>query len=143
MLLSPSHQYPKGSPLVMWIIWFGIFQGLFILHFFAAPKPVPAEEAVAFSLSVVSLCALCGAGFGMALRWLVIPRIPSMIAQLPVMVIGLALCEGSGIIGMFALPSTHNDERMLLFSVAVATVLLSAPIYTLTRKTESSPFHVS
>lgn len=134
---NPPHK------IVFWIIWFAILQGLFIIHFFAAPKPVPAEEAVAFSLSMISLIALAAAGIGMVLRWVIIPRIPSMTAKLPVMVFGLALCEGCGIIGMFALPGAHNDERMLLFSVAVATVILSAPIYTLSRKTESSPFHVS
>jgi len=127
----------------MWIIWFAILQGLFILHFFAAPKPVPAEEAVAFSLSMISIVALAAAGIGMVLRWVVIPRITSKLAQLQAMIIGLALCEGSGIIGMFVLPGAHNDERMLLFVVAVATVILSAPIYTIRRKTEVSPFHVS
>lgn len=138
-----SPQNPHGSPLVMWIIWFAIFQGLFILRFFAAPKPVPADEAVAFSLSMVSIIALAAAGLGILTRWVIIPRLSSMVMQLQAMIIGLALCEGSGIIGMFVLPSSHNDERLLLFSVAVTTVILSAPIYTIRRKTGSSPFHVS
>lgn len=127
----------------MWVIWFAIAQGLFILRFFAAPKPVPAEEAVAFSLSTISLIALCGAGIGMVVRWVIIPRIPSITGKFPAMIIGLALCEGCGILGMFALPSAHNDERALLFWVAVVTVILSAPIYTFRGKSEPSPFHGS
>ena len=143
MTYHPSQHNPQASPLVMWIIWFAIFQGLFILRFFAAPKPVPAEEAVAFSLSMISIVALAAAGLGMVTRWVIIPRLSSMVMQLQAMIIGLALSEGGGIIGMFMLPSSHNDERMLLFSVAAATVILSAPIYTIRRKTERSPFHVS
>lgn len=132
----------NASPLVMWIIWFAIVQGIFILYFFAAPKPAADAETVVFALSPISLIALGAAGAGMVLRWVVIPRLGSILTQFPIMIVGLALCEACGILGMFAVPSNHTDERLLLVGVALATLILSAPVYTLRRKA-ASPFHAS
>ena len=133
---------PKQVKIVMWVIWFAILQGLFIIRIFAAPKAVAPEEALPLELTSMAWVGLAAATAGMIVRWVIIPRITELQSKLSAMVIGLAFSDGCGMLGMFAIPSTHVDERSLLFAISVACVILSAPVYLLT-KPEKSPFRES
>ena len=108
--------------LVFWIIWFAIFNGLFILLFFAAggiPKGNNEGEA--------PLGIICGAAAltvaSVAIRFLLIPRIKDPVKLLPAMIVGLALAEGIGIIGMFAVGKELPETRIALFITSVSVRL--------------------
>lgn len=141
---------PKQAKIVMWVIWFAILQGLFIIRIFAAPKAAAPEEALPLELTAIAYVGITAAAISMIIRWLVIPKftdfqsasLTKLQSILPLMIIGLAMAEGCGILSMFVIPSTHVDERNLLFAISVACVILSAPVYLLA-KPEKSPFRES
>jgi len=131
---------PAQAALTMWVIWFAIVTGLFIIRVFAAPALMQEDSGQPLELGLISAIALTSAAGGMIVRWLVIPRIQSLEARLQAMVVGLALCEGCGILGMFV--AGGGEEARLLFSVSAACLIVSAPIYTRAAR-KPSPFHQS
>lgn len=129
MNTSPSQPTPAQAIIVPWVIWASILMGLFILQSFAAPKAPQLDEPVTQVFSIFSAIGVGLATLGMAIRWLVIPRLKSMQQAMPAILIGLAFCEVPGILGMFVVPAAQTSERVLLLSISIACVLLSAPVY--------------
>ena len=127
-MVGMSIPSPNSQRIVMWVIWFAILQGLFVIRLFAAPKFTPEQEAMPLVISPIAWIALGSACISMIVRWLIIPRITEMQPRLTAMIVGLALAEGGGILGMFA--CYNAQESTLLFTVSAACVFLSAPIYT-------------
>lgn len=116
------------TPIVFWIIWFAIFNGLFILQFVVAggfPSGSNAGEVPVWSVAVPAGLLVVA----VAIRFLVIPRISDINSLLVAMVVGLALSEGIGIMGMFAVGKAFPETRMALFIVSVCAVVMYAPIY--------------
>lgn len=116
------------QPLVFWIIWFAILSGLLIMQFFAGGG-IPSgtdqgEEPVLFRL-----LALGAAAAALFVRFGVIPRIKELEKKLPVMIVGLALAEGIGILGMFAVPRELGATRLFMLGLSIACVVISAPTY--------------
>jgi hypothetical protein len=119
---------PTSAALVFWIIWFAILNGLFILLFLAAggiPKGVNEGEA---PWGVVVVAGMLAA-VSMAIRFLHIPRISEPAKLLPAMIVGLAMAEGIGIIGMFLVGKELPQTRLALFFTAVSVVVVYAPFY--------------
>ena len=122
-----SEQKPP-LPFVFWIIWFAILNGLFIILFFAAGG-IPegsnkGEVPVPLLLVVMALAA-----GSMGIRFLLIPKIADLAKLLPAMIIGLALAEGIGIPGMFAISKDLPETQIALFVTSVSAVLSYAPFY--------------
>lgn len=114
--------------MIFWIIWFAIFNGLFILQFFAAggfPSGSNEGDVPLWAVAVPAGLLVVA----MVIRFLVIPKISSIVALLPAMIIGLALSEGIGILGMFALGKEFPETRMALFITSVCAVVAYMPIY--------------
>lgn len=137
MNASPKAPTPQQMILTMWVVWFGILSGLFAIAAIAAPESVAPDEAVRSSLSPLGMVGIAAVVAGLTTRFLLLPRLSGLQAKLPAMVVGLALCEGAGFIGMFAVSAEQGSERTLLFSLAVAGVLASAPIYARPGKPQS------
>ena len=115
--------------MVMWVTWFAIFVGLFIIHQFAAPIPEGAGVEVEQVYSYFSLIAIGQCLISLVIRFLVVPRMGSAENLRTAMIFGVLLAEGAGIIGMFAVPIEQTNERSLMLSMSIACVLISAPIY--------------
>ncbi len=130
---------PQKSPLTLffWVIWFSILSGLFVLQFLLGGGPEAAGNPsllVAFQVGALVLAAV-----SLFVRFRVIPRIENMAKKLPVMIIGLAIAEAIGIIGIVIIPVEQATVRLFLLSLSIICIVLSAPVYVLHRK-GSSPF---
>lgn len=114
--------------MIFWIIWFAIFNGLFIMQFFAAGGFSSGSNEGDVPLWAIAVPAglLVAA---VAIRFLVIPRISNLTALLPAMIIGLALSEAVGILGMFALSKDLPETRMALFVASAGAVVMYVPVY--------------
>ncbi|MFK7849455.1 MAG: hypothetical protein AB8D78_00630 [Akkermansiaceae bacterium] len=127
MIPAGDSQRPP-TLLIFWIIWFAIFNGLFVIQFFAAggfPSGSNEGDVPLWSIAVPAVLLVAA----VAVRFLVIPRLMKLTALLPAMVIGLAFSEGIGILGMFAVGKEFPETRLALFVVSVCAVLMYAPIY--------------
>lgn len=131
---------PAQQAMVMWILWFSIFAGIFIIRSFAGPTWTESEQEAPLQITAIGGVGLAAAFAGMIVRWFIIPNIREATARLPAMVVGLALCEGCGIIGTFV--SRNAAESMLMFTVSALCLFVSAPIYGASPK-EKSPFRES
>ncbi|QTN31583.1 hypothetical protein HZ994_04335 [Akkermansiaceae bacterium] len=117
-------------PFVFWIIWFAILNGLFIILFFAAGGIPEGTNEGETPMGLV-LVAMALAAVSMAIRFLLIPRIKDLAKLLPAMVVGLALAEAIGMIGMFVIPKNLPQTQIALFVTSVSAVLAYAPFYVL------------
>ena len=63
------------------------------------------------------------------IRWLVIPKLNDNLKLLRAMIVGLALCEGSGFMQIFLLGKEYPDTQKLIFVLAVLGVVQFAPTY--------------
>ncbi len=118
----------QTKPLVFWIIWFAIFNGLFFLQFFAAggiPKGENEGEAPLAFVAIAGALALAS----MVIRFLVIPKLDTLEKLLPAMLFGLALAESVGIVGMFLIGKQFPETRLALFVTSVSAAAAFAPIY--------------
>lgn len=122
----PSKQPPV--PFVFWVIWFAIFNGLFIIQFFAAGG-IPKGENVGDA--PMTLIAIAGglAFVSMIVRFIIIPKIDVIEKLLSAMIIGLALAESVGIIGMFLVGKEFPETRLALFITSISAVAAFAPVY--------------
>lgn len=116
------------KPFVAWVIWFSILNGLFILMFFAAggiPKGSNESAGPAGIIGIAALLAVVSVG----IRFLLIPAIRDPVKLFSVMIIGLALAESIGILGMFAVGKEFPQTRLALFFTSVSAVVTYAPVY--------------
>ncbi len=128
-MFSENQDAPPPTPLVFWVIWFAILNGLFIIAYFAAPRPEPdlvkVDEA---QLLFVMISVLVGV-ISLGIRFLVIPKLRSLQTMMMAMMIGLAIAEMSGIVGMFVVSTEHHSTRVFMFVVAVICIAIHAPVY--------------
>ena len=114
--------------LIAWVIWGAILMGLFILQFFIGGG-IPTGDQMENPPTVMSLICIAGVAIGTLIRWLVIPKLNGYHNLLRAMVVGLALCEGSGIQQIFLLGKEYPDTQKLIFVLAVLGVVQFAPTY--------------
>ena len=125
--MSRSQQAP-APPVVFWVIWFAILSGLMFMQFFlggANPAGAgPEKEPV-----IWQVIALGAATAALIIRFIIIPRLEGLEKKLPLMIIGLALSEGIGIIGILVVPHEHSSTRLFMLGTAIVCIVLSAPVY--------------
>lgn len=127
---QPSHSPPV--PLVFWVIWAAILSGLIIMQFFMGGG-IPAGgnrggEPVIYQAIALGI-ALGIAAAALAVRFIVIPRVSGLDRKLPLMIVGLALSESIGIIGIFVIRQEHSSTRLFMLGTAIVCIVLSAPVY--------------
>ncbi len=123
---TPQGQLPAAT--VFWILWAALINGMFIIVFFlngGFPQGKNVGEPPAL---IIGICAVAVV-ISIANRFLVIPKLKSPTQLLPAMLIGLALCEGVGIIGIIAIPKTLPQTQLALITAAISTMLVYAPVY--------------
>lgn len=142
---DPAKEAHMQQAIMFWVVWFSILSGLFIIAAVGgntAPQGGTGIPPKPEAWSVMSILGLALAGMGVLCRILVVSRVEAIQAKFTAMIVGLALCEACGLIGIFVVDYQLPRERILLFWVAAISVLISAPIYTV-MKPKSSPFRES
>lgn len=133
-----SRQFPRVTTdqdaskpptiLVFWILWFAILQGLVIIQFFVGggiPKGADQGNPPVWVLAAAGGLALVA----LAIRFTVMPKLRTLPKMLPAMIVGLALSEGIGMMGMFAVGKEFPATRLLLFGMAIGCIVSFAPVY--------------
>ena len=118
---APSNQ-AKARLFIYWIIWAAILGGLVLIYVFlgrGAPKPAPAKDVL------VNLAGFVPLFVSVVIRWLVLPRYTDLGRALPAFIVGLALAEACGILGIF-LGGPWRDD---LFALGVLGVTQYVPLF--------------
>ncbi|MDX1679095.1 MAG: hypothetical protein R3242_00055 [Akkermansiaceae bacterium] len=130
--------------MTMWIIWFFILSGLFVIALVMAPELKTVEKlAGPMQFPPLALIGIAAVLLGLIMRFVVVPSCKTLQTKLPFMIAGLALCEGCGFIALFVLNDELVQLRGLLFWLSIASVVLSAPLYARAKSKAASPFHQS
>ena len=127
--MIPQQNNPKPpQALVFWIIWFAILNGLLMIQFFVGggiPKGADQGKAPFMFLAIAAGLALVALG----IRFVLIPQIKEVPKKLPAMIIGLAISEAIGLLGMFAVSKEFPETQQILFVCAIASIISFAPVY--------------
>lgn len=108
--------------LIWWILWSAGLVGLLVIYFVLGRgpiKPSPDKDVLKNLVGLVPLFV------SIVIRWLVLPRFDSLQRALPLYVVGLALAEACGMLGIF-LGGAYRDD---LFVLGVLGVVQFVPIF--------------
>ena len=121
---------PQSPPahVVFWMIWGAILFGLFVIIAFVGGG-IPSGENDGHARLWVVLLAGAAAVIAMSIRFLLIPQVTSITKLLPVMIVGLAISELIGIVGIFVVPLELPQTRLALFVTSISCVIAFAPVY--------------
>jgi hypothetical protein len=120
MLPSPDAQRIKAQLLIWWIIWAAVLTGLVVIYLvIGRAQPMVATRGAHPLIGLVGLVPLF---VSIVIRWLVLPRFRDLTRALPMFIVGLALAEGCGLLGIF-LGGVYRDDVFLLGVFGVAQFL--------------------
>lgn len=111
MLPGPDAQRMKAQLLIWWIIWGGVLAGLCLIYFFVARATPP--DAPVLSELLINLIGFVPLFLSIVIRWLVLPRYEDPARALVVFIVGMALAEACGILGIF-LGGPYRDAFFVL-----------------------------
>lgn len=117
-----SNPAAKQLLLIWWIMWAAILAGLLGIYFVLGRGPVKASPDKNVLLNLVGLVPLF---VSIVIRWLVLPRFDSLQRAFPIYIVGLALAEACGILGIF-LGGPFRDD---LFVLGVLGVTQFVPVF--------------
>ncbi len=108
----------KKQLIVFWILWFALLQGVLVLYFLLKEKTQPGA-------TLPPLVPLAPFLLGMVLRWLVLPRFKTLKKALTVYVLGLSMCEGTALLGLFI----GGEHRDVLVALGLLGLALNIPLF--------------
>lgn len=124
-----SQDSPKPPTLlVFWIIWFAILQGLVMIQFLVGggiPRGADQGNPPVWVLQATGGLALAA----LAVRFILIPKIQAVPKKLPAMIVGLALSEGIGFLGIFAVGKEFPTTQLSCLVLAICCIVSLAPVY--------------
>lgn len=126
--MSLHSQKPPHHILVPWVIWFAILQGLIILQVFAAGGLPQGPDKGNPPLHILAI-SFSGFFFSFIVRWAVVPKVKKHETMMTVMILGLALAECTGLLGMFFIDSDFPGAKMVAFFCAIIGIVQFAPTY--------------
>ena len=114
---NPEAQRNRAKLLVWWITWGSILSGLVIIYFVLGrgqpmPKDLTPEKMVTGLVGLVPMVV------SVVVRWLVLPRATEMNRAFVIFVVGLALVEACGILGIF-FGGPYRDDLFVLGLFAI------------------------
>lgn len=116
LLNGPEGPRLKTQLLVWWIVWGSILGGLIVIYAALGRGQVPAPASRNPLFGLVGLVPLF---VSIIIRWLVLPRVRGLARAFPLFIVGLALAEGGGLLGIF-LGGAYRDDVFLLGLFGVA-----------------------
>lgn len=109
MQTQAEAQRIRGQVLVWWIIWFTLIGGLTMIYF-----TIPLTRGVPRSNHpIAEYFGFAPLFLSIVLRWFVMPRFKEAQKIFVIFILGLALAEGCGILGIF-LGGPYRDELFVL-----------------------------
>ena len=111
MTPGPDAQRNHNQLLIWWAIWGSLLFGL--VNIYVLLGRAPAKAPVAGENPLTGLIGLAPLFVSIIIRWLVLPRLSGVRQALPMFVIGIALAESCGILGIF-LGGAYKDDLFLL-----------------------------
>jgi hypothetical protein len=123
MIYGPDAQRIKAQLRIWWIIWAGVLTGLCVIYFFIGrTKSLPVPSSADLLTNLVGFVPLF---LSVVIRWLMLPRYTDPARGLIVFIVGMALAEGCGVLGIF-LGGPYRDA---LFLLGVLGVTQYVPFY--------------
>ncbi len=122
MISASDVQRIKMQLMIFWIIWGSLLAGLVVIYVILGQGPV--KPVVAADLPV-NLAVVVPLFVSIVLRWLVLPRCHELMRAFPVYIMGLALAEACGLMGIF-LGGPYRDS---LFVLGVLGVTSYVPLF--------------
>ncbi len=115
-----SIETTKGPPVVIWwIMWAAITIGLVAIYATLA-APLRAEPLQALRhLPLLPLLLSSG------LRWIVLPRMSDRLRAFPIFIVGLAMAEACGLLGLFLIP----EMKQTYFTLSLIGLLQYMPFF--------------
>ncbi len=114
--MTPEIQRAKAQVMIWWILWASILLGLTIVYVALGRRPLPVlppEKALTGLVGLVPLFV------SIVIRWLVLPRFRELRTALPMFIVGLALAEACGLLGIF-LGGPYREDLFLLGLLGIA-----------------------
>ena len=97
---------PAPNPrIVLWILWFAITSGLVMIY-----TMIPANGPGSKQLQFLPILPLAISGF---IRWVLLPKATTIAGAMPIFIIGLAMAEGCGLLGIFLTPQLKQTYLVL------------------------------
>ncbi|MEO0054259.1 MAG: hypothetical protein RLZZ50_206 [Verrucomicrobiota bacterium] len=119
---------PATQAVVFWAVWFSLTSGVVVLHVLLRPTPARPGAALGGFGPIEWICVGLVV-VSAALRWLLLPRLGTLPAKLPVFIVACAMAEACGILSLFLSPAHHRE----LFFVSLLGLLTLAPVFALPR----------
>jgi len=123
MIPKPEADRIKARLMIWWVIWGAVLSGLIIFYFVLAgnePLPPPVTREL-----LTNLAGLVPLFLSVIIRWLVLPRSEDPSRALGMFVIGLALAEGCGLLGILL----GGGYRDMFFMLGVLGILQYVPVF--------------
>ncbi len=123
MIPGPDAQRLKMHLLILWVVWGSNLMGLGALHFLLGEGEPRLFSAPAHLF--VNLAGFAPLFVSIVIRWLVLPRATRAGAMLVMFVLGTAMAEACGILGLL-LGGPYRDS---LFVLGVLGVTSYVPLF--------------
>ncbi len=120
---TPGHQ-PPPKTAVFWILWIAILTGLPLIYLIMGQSSSQSSSS-SFSFPLGLIAGLPPLLFSIVNRWAILPRIDDPSKALIIFVMGMALAEGCGIIGIIL----GGEHKNLLFAAGMFGVLQYIPLF--------------
>jgi len=117
MRADPDARRIRAQLMVWWIIWASILTGLGMVYF--ALGRGPAKPLLPGASPFTGLAGLVPLFVSIIIRWLVLPRFTDLKQAFPLFIVGLALADACGFLGIF-LGGAYKDEIVVLGVLGVA-----------------------
>lgn len=109
--------------VVWWVLWAAMQAGVFVFYYVLGGSVGPAGAQAADSPLWRAACVPFGVS--VVIRWLLLPRVRSAAAALPLFVVGVGLAEACCFLGLFIFPQHKQD----LFLVSVLGIAQFVPVF--------------
>jgi hypothetical protein len=117
MMPGYDDQRIKTRLMVWWTVWAGVLTGLVIVYvFLGRTKPLPPPSPENPLQGLVGIVPLF---VSIVLRWLVLPRAIEPNRAFILFIVGIALAQACGILGIF-LGGPYRDSLFLLGVLGIA-----------------------
>lgn len=116
MIPGPHALRDRTRLTVWWLVWAVMLINLVVLHLVLGRTAMPTSPTQGDAL--INLVGLVPLFVSIIIRWLVLPRYRDLMRAFPMFVVGLALAEGCGLLGIF-LGGPFRDDVFLLGALGI------------------------